>query len=75
MARLKGCAMYGCTVSNKFRQPKILEVSNFGPEFRKNMVSNPFNPYLSEKPFSWRFQKGITYPYLQNTIFPEIGQH
>ena len=41
----------------------------------KNMVPYPPppNPYISEKPFSVAFGKGITCPYQRNTIFPEIG--
>ena len=63
------------------RQPKILEASNLRPDFRKKMVSyhplthtypKPLIP-ISEKPVSWRFRKGITYPYLRNNIFPEFS--
>ena len=58
------------------RQPKIPEASSLRPDFRKKYgVLPPPNPYISEKPFSWRFRKGITYPYLRNNIYPEFSVH
>ena len=57
------------------RQPKIPEASDLRPNFRKNMVSYPPppNPDIAEKPVSWRFRKGRTYPSLRNNIFPKIS--
>ena len=58
------------------REPKILEASDLRPDFRRNVGAYPPpNPYIPQKPFSWRFRKGITSPPppLRNNIFPKIS--
>ena len=59
-----------CTArQNRATQPSVELLKTPEPrtvpaEFLKNMVAYPPppNPYISEKPFSRQFQKGIIYP-------------
>ena len=50
------------------KSPKPLLVP---AEFLKHMVPPPPIPYISEKPLSVDFSKGISYRYQRNTTFRE----